>query len=119
MGEGGRARHGAQKGWGRAEVAGDRTVVGASTAGDCGREVGDELIGGVGGTEREAGACARGRRRQAWPTGQQEGEGERARGLAPTGGARLSGTKGARACSQARLNGPTGLKWFFYFLGNF
>jgi hypothetical protein len=34
-------------------VAGDRAVVGASTVGDRGREVGDELIGGVSGTERE------------------------------------------------------------------
>jgi hypothetical protein len=38
------------------EVAGDRAVVGASTAGDREREVGDELTGGVGGTERESGA---------------------------------------------------------------
>jgi hypothetical protein len=34
--------------------------MGASTAGDHGREVGDELIGGVGGTEREASTRARG-----------------------------------------------------------
>jgi hypothetical protein len=36
-------------------VARDRAVVGASTAGDRGREVGDELVGGVGGIERKAG----------------------------------------------------------------
>jgi hypothetical protein len=43
-------------------VAGDRAVVGASTVGDRGREVGDELTGGVSGTEREreSGARARG-----------------------------------------------------------
>jgi hypothetical protein len=41
-------------------VAGDRTVVGATTAGERGREVGDELTGGVGGTKGEAGARARG-----------------------------------------------------------
>jgi hypothetical protein len=41
-------------------VAGDRAVVGASTVGERGREVGDELTGGVSGTERESGACARG-----------------------------------------------------------
>jgi hypothetical protein len=35
-------------------------VMGASTAGECGQEVGDELIGGADGTEREAGARARG-----------------------------------------------------------
>jgi hypothetical protein len=59
--------------------------VGASTVGDRGREDGDELTGGVGGVERESGARARGWRRQAWPTGQREREGERARGLAPVG----------------------------------
>jgi hypothetical protein len=34
--------------------------MGASTTGDRGWEVGDELIGGVGGTEREAGVRMRG-----------------------------------------------------------
>jgi hypothetical protein len=34
-------------------VAGERADVGASTVGDRGREVRDELIGGDGGTERE------------------------------------------------------------------
>jgi hypothetical protein len=53
-------------------VAGERADVGASTAGDHGREVEDELTGGVGETEREGGARARGRSRQAWPTGQRE-----------------------------------------------
>jgi hypothetical protein len=47
--------------------------------GDRGREVEDELTGGDGGTEREADAHARGRRRQAWPTEQREREGERGR----------------------------------------
>ena len=41
-------------------MAGDRAVVGTSTAGERGREVGDELTGGVGGTERESGARERG-----------------------------------------------------------
>jgi hypothetical protein len=41
-------------------VARDRAVVGASTAGDHGREVGDKLTGGVSETEREVGARARG-----------------------------------------------------------
>jgi hypothetical protein len=76
-------------------MAGERADVGASTAGDRGQEVEDELTGGVGETEREAGARARGRRRQAWPTGQRERGGERARWLVLTGGARLSGTEGA------------------------
>jgi hypothetical protein len=51
--------HGAQKGRGRAGVVRDRAVVGASTAGERGQEVGDELTGGVRGTER-AGTRARG-----------------------------------------------------------
>jgi hypothetical protein len=51
---------------------------GASTVGGRGREVEDELTGGVGETEREAGERARGRHRQAWPTGQRE-RGERGR----------------------------------------
>jgi hypothetical protein len=67
-------------------VARDRTVVGASTAGERGREVGDELTGGVGGTEREAGA--------------------RARGTAPTslahGAARERGGEGARVGADRR-----------------
>jgi hypothetical protein len=63
---GGRAGHGC------ADVAGERADVGASTAGDRGREVEDELTGGVGKTEREAGTRARGRRQQACPTEQRE-----------------------------------------------
>jgi hypothetical protein len=76
--------------------------VGASTVGDRGREVGDELTGGVGRTEREVSTLARGRRRQTWTMGQRERGGERARGLAPTCGARLSCTEGARARALAR-----------------
>jgi hypothetical protein len=101
-------------------VAGDRAVVGASTAGDRGREVGDELTGGVGGTERERAVRVREeRRRQTWPTGQREREGERAHGLAPTGGTRLSGTKGARGGGGLGLIGRLGLNWLFYFPGYF
>jgi hypothetical protein len=40
-------------------VAGDLAVVGVSTARDRGREVEDELTGGVGETEREKRACVR------------------------------------------------------------
>jgi hypothetical protein len=80
------------------EVAGDRAVVGASMMGDRGREVGDEQTGGVDGTEREAGARARGMAHTDLAHRvEREREGERARGLAPTGGARLSGTAGAGA----------------------
>jgi hypothetical protein len=105
---GGRARHGAQKGHECADVASERADVGASTTGDRGWEVEDELTDEVGETEREAGTRARGRRRQAWPTGQRERGGERARWLVPTGGARLSGTEGARAGLD--LVGRFGLK---------
>jgi hypothetical protein len=73
-------------------VAGDRTVVGASTTGDRGREVGDELTGGVSGTERERRACEGDGADKPGPR-----DSEREREGAPTGGARLLGTKGARA----------------------
>jgi hypothetical protein len=78
----GRAKRGAQNGRGRAEVAGDRAVVGVSTAGERGREVGDELTGGVGGIEREAGTRARGtapRSLAHWVAGGREGDNARAR----------------------------------------
>jgi hypothetical protein len=102
-------------------------VVGASTAGERGQEVVDELIGGVGGTEREAGARARETADKTGPLGSGRERGrEGARELAPTGGTRLSGTEGTRARARARarareagLDGPTGLKWFFLFPGNF
>jgi hypothetical protein len=102
-------------------VVGDR----ASTAGERGREVVDELTGGVGGTEREAGAWARETADKPGPLGsERDGGREGARELAPTGGTRLSGTEGARArararAREARLAGPTGLKWFFLFPGSF
>jgi hypothetical protein len=108
----------AQKGRRREDMARERVDMGVSTTGDHGREVGDELTGGVGRTERESSVRARGRCRQTWPTGQRERGGERARGLAPTGRARLSGTEGARA-RRARGVGLSGLNWVFYFPGNF
>jgi hypothetical protein len=57
--------------------------------------------------------------RQTWPTVQREREreGERARGLAPRGGACLSGTEGARG--GAELNGPTWAELAFLFLREF
>jgi hypothetical protein len=74
-------------------VAGDRAVVGASTAGERGREVGDELTGGVGGTERERHTCKRSGANKPGPRGsEREREGRGCGGLAMTGGARLSGT---------------------------
>jgi hypothetical protein len=87
-------------------VAGERAVVGASTAGDRGREVRDELTGGDVGTEREREQV---RARETAPTGlahgtKREGEGS-ALGLAPTGGTRLSDAGGTRARAWA------GLKW--------
>jgi hypothetical protein len=43
-----------------------------------GREVGDGLTGGLRGTERERARGREERCRQDWPTGQREGERERA-----------------------------------------
>jgi hypothetical protein len=54
-------------------VAEDRAVVGASTARDRGREVGDELTGGVGGTERERRACERNGADKPGPRGSERG----------------------------------------------
>jgi hypothetical protein len=103
---------GGRAGRGCADVAGERADVGASTAGDRGREVENELTGGVGKTEIEAGTRARGRRQQACPTGQRERGGrERARWLALTGGARLSGTEGTRAQAHACGVGLSGSVW--------
>jgi hypothetical protein len=71
--------------------------VGASTAWDRGREVEDELTGGIGETERE-----RVRARETAPTGRphraarERDGGVSALGSAPIGGARLSGTGGGR-----------------------
>jgi hypothetical protein len=74
-----------------------------------GRVYSEEIVGGRLRTtdrwgqwdrERESG-CTRGnQRRQVWPTGQREREG--ALRLAPTGEARLSGTRGAQAWARAR-----------------
>jgi hypothetical protein len=125
-GEGGRAGRGAQKGRGRAEVAEDRAVMGASTTGDHEQEVGDELTGGVGGTERN-GALARG----TGPTNlahgtvrEREREREKGRGREDTRvGAdrrgppvRHQGRKGARG---AGLNGPTWAELAFLFSREF
>jgi hypothetical protein len=56
-------------------------VVGASTVGDHGREVGDELAGEVGGTERETGTRAKGTALTSLAHG-AERERERERGRA-------------------------------------
>jgi hypothetical protein len=92
--------------------------MGASTAGDRGREVGDELTGGVGGTERERRA---GEGNGADKPGPRGSERERARRVAPTGGTRLSRIESAQTRARARLGlmGRLGLNWLFYFLGNF
>jgi hypothetical protein len=70
------------------KVARDRVVVAASTAGERGREVRDELTGGVGRTEREAGARARGTAPTSlahWAAGGREGENAWARQTARAG----------------------------------
>jgi hypothetical protein len=101
-------------------VAGERADVGASTAGDRGREVGGELIGGVGRTEREASARARGWCRQTWPMGQREREGgESARVGADRRGPPVRHRGHAGAGAGLGLVGQLGLNWVFYFPGNF
>jgi hypothetical protein len=55
------------------------------------------------------------RRRQLNPTEQRESEAESVLGLAPTSGARLSGTEGARARACARGLGWLRPKWPFPF----
>jgi hypothetical protein len=86
-------------------VAGERAFVGPSTVGEHGREVRDtEGPDGWGprGREKESARAEKKRRRQVGPTKQREREGERACGLAPTGGTRLSGTEGTRLRAHAR-----------------
>jgi hypothetical protein len=66
-----------------------------------GREVGEGLTGGGPRDRERTGACARGTTPIGlahWATGGRE---EEMRGSAPTGGARLSGTGGARARAHA------------------
>ena len=97
----------------------ERANVGASTAGDRGREVEDELIGGVGGGEREASASAR----ETAPTGLAHGaarERERGREGTPTDRACLSGREGARVRARGLgLMGCLGPNWLFLFSWNF
>jgi hypothetical protein len=66
---------------------------------------------------RDSGTNARAhngpKRRQCDPTGQREGEREEERGSAPTGGAHLSETEGARA--KLGLVGRLGCFLFFFF----
>jgi hypothetical protein len=81
--------------------------VGATTAGERGREVRDaEGTDGWGprGREKEN-ACGEETSLIGWPLEQREREGERACMLAPTGGTRLLGTEGVRARAQARARG--------------
>jgi hypothetical protein len=83
-------------------VAGDRAIVGASTAGERGRGVEDGLTGGVGGTEREAGARARGTTPTClahWAGGGREGEN--------------------RLSARARAGWPTWAKWAKLGFSNF
>jgi hypothetical protein len=61
--------------------------------------------------ERESRRGGKERRRQLGPTEQRESEGVSSLGLAPIGGARLSGTEGA----WARLNGLAWAEMAFSF----
>jgi hypothetical protein len=73
--------------------------------------------------QRESGhACERNDADRSAPqSSEREREGERARGLAPKGGTRLSGTEGTRVQARAWLGlmGRPGLKLLFHFPGNF
>jgi hypothetical protein len=77
-------------------------VVGASTAGDHGLEVGDELTSGIGRTERERACMRKKRRQQTWPTGHRERERGRE-------GARVGVDKpGPRGSERERERGHAG-----------
>jgi hypothetical protein len=98
-------------------VAGDRAVVGASTAGERRWKVEDELTGGVGGAERETSACVKVTTPIGlahWTTGGREGARVGADRRDPP--FRHRGRAGAR---RDGLSGPTWLNWVFPFLGNF
>jgi hypothetical protein len=99
-------------------VVGDHAVVGTSTAGDRGREVGDELTGGVGGTERERRACER---HGADKPGPRCSERERERERGRVGWRREAGPacQAQRARGGAELNGPTWAELAFLFLREF
>jgi hypothetical protein len=69
------------------------------------------------GRERESGHRREQRRRQVGPTEQRGSEGERALGVAPTGGAHLSGTwtRGRGRARGLGLMGRFGLNSVFLF----
>jgi hypothetical protein len=93
-------------------VAGDRTVVGVSSAGDRGREVGDELTGGVGEIGRESGGHAR----RTAPTNLAHGAArERGREGAWIGADRRDPPVRHRGRAGLGLMGRLGLNWLFYF----
>jgi hypothetical protein len=85
--KGARARERGRRTRGRARVRGE----------GCGREVGDGLTGGVREAERKSGCACEKNSADRLASQSSEREGERARGLALTGGTRLSCTEGARA----------------------
>jgi hypothetical protein len=95
-------------------VAGDRAVVGVSMTGDRGREVVDELTGGVGGIERER---RTGNRNDADKPGPRGSEREGARVGADRRDLRVRHR--GRAGAGLGLVGRLGLNWVFYFPGNF
>jgi hypothetical protein len=80
-------------------------------------------LGTAGQRERGRGVGGKERRQQLGPIAQREREGGvRALGLAPIGGARLSGTEGAQARARAcglGLVGWFGPKWLFLFFLEF
>jgi hypothetical protein len=100
-----------------ADLAEERVDVGASTTGDRGREVRDELTGGDGGTKREK--RARVREDGAHKPGPRGSEGERERGRARGCADRRGPPFRHRGHTRAGLSGPVWLKLVFLFPGIF
>jgi hypothetical protein len=90
-------------------VAGERAVVGASTARDVGGRLGTNGQVGFAGHRESERACERNSADKTGPLGTGRERRERARGRdRPTGGVRLSERAGARARAWA---GPTWANW--------
>jgi hypothetical protein len=107
----------AQKGHGRTDVAGERTVVGASTTGRSWAGGWGRLSGGDGGTERGRVGAHEGTSadRSAPRCSEREGGSERAQACADKRGPPVR-HRGRVGLGRLGLNG---LKWLFLFPGNF
>jgi hypothetical protein len=102
------------------EEARDRAVVGTSTPGKHGREVGDELTGGSAGQRERVARVREERQRQTWPMGQQKRERERGcAGWHLQAGPACQSPRARRRGRGARLNGPTWAELAFLFSREF